>query len=82
MFVDEFGIAGSEGRGIIQDVVGKKIDCKGCAFKWLMRSFDGGCKCLSGCDVSGKVSAGDFGFAEEFEENVWGEWECTWSILL
>ena len=68
-------------EGVVENVTGEQVDGKGSAVKRLMCSFDGCCKCLYRCDVSGEVSAGDFCFPEEFEEDVGREWLCVWAVL-
>ena len=81
MFDDEFSKAGCEGGRVVENIMGEQVDGKGGAFKRLMCSFDGCCKSLCGCDVSGEVSAGDFCFPEECEEDVGREWLRVWAVL-
>ena len=68
MFVNEFGEAGGEGGGIVEDVRSEEIHGEGWAFEWLMWSLNGCSKCLDSGDVSGEVSADDVCFPEKSEK--------------
>ena len=44
-------------------------------------TLDGVGKCLWSREVSGSVSAGEFGLAEQIEQDVWSQWQGSWVVL-